>query len=383
MMAITVSAWAQGPVGNEFQVNSTTAGDQANPVVGMAPDGRFVVVWEEPELRARRFDAAGSPVGDDFQVNEDPVGDQFVPAVAIRPDGSFLVAWSDSAPGVECRLFDRDGIPLTGDVLIDFEGEFAAVDARSDGSFVVVYTGGPYPGGYDHLYYRFVDASGMPTGVRFEAEGTYSIFPFRPRVDVNAADAFVITWDSQIIDTFADTFGADGLPNGPRRRFSWGQNSDVSVGAGGRYTAIWNDVIAEVAMLSRFGDDGAPIGDHAVLGKVTGYGLDLGLARDADDQLLAGWIYDDLRMQTFAADGTSIGRNVPINTDTGGDPSGLAMAEDGAGVAIAVWATQGTIGSDTADRSIHARFLRLPEFSDGFESGDLTRWSFSAARPGP
>src|SRR5262249_45279600 len=33
------------PAGVEFLVNSTTSGSQSDPAVGVASDGRFVVVW--------------------------------------------------------------------------------------------------------------------------------------------------------------------------------------------------------------------------------------------------------------------------------------------------------------------------------------------------
>ena len=37
------------PVESEFQVNTTTHGDQKEAMVAMVGDGRFVVVWESPD----------------------------------------------------------------------------------------------------------------------------------------------------------------------------------------------------------------------------------------------------------------------------------------------------------------------------------------------
>ncbi len=73
-------AHGQGsPVGQEFQVNSYTTGDQDWARVGMAEDGEFVVVWHDygqPEyqtpslgIQAQRYAPDGNPLGGQFQVN--------------------------------------------------------------------------------------------------------------------------------------------------------------------------------------------------------------------------------------------------------------------------------------------------------------------------
>jgi hypothetical protein len=44
------AAWAQGPVGPEFRVNTYTSGSQATPAVATDPAGNFVVVWQSQGL---------------------------------------------------------------------------------------------------------------------------------------------------------------------------------------------------------------------------------------------------------------------------------------------------------------------------------------------
>jgi hypothetical protein len=83
-------------VGAEFQVNTYTTGSQDDPLVAMAADGGFVVVWEaNPDLNARRYDASGNPVGAEFLVNSYTTNTQFVYGMAMDQQGNFIVAWEE------------------------------------------------------------------------------------------------------------------------------------------------------------------------------------------------------------------------------------------------------------------------------------------------
>ena len=69
-------------------MNTFTTGIQDDPLVAMAADGGFVVVWEgNPELNARRYDASGNPVGAEFLVNSYTTGTQFVYGMAMDRAG--------------------------------------------------------------------------------------------------------------------------------------------------------------------------------------------------------------------------------------------------------------------------------------------------------
>ncbi len=68
-------------VGAEFQVNTTTAGDQKAATVTALSDGGFVVTFESADqdkkgVFGQRFDANGNAVGAEFQVNTATAGDQ-------------------------------------------------------------------------------------------------------------------------------------------------------------------------------------------------------------------------------------------------------------------------------------------------------------------
>ena len=95
---------AATPLGDEFQVNTFTSGDQEAPAIAADEDGNFVVVWDSygvaPPTRdangilGQHFASSGEPLGDEFQVNMTTAGPQFGPAVSATPDGDFVVAWT-------------------------------------------------------------------------------------------------------------------------------------------------------------------------------------------------------------------------------------------------------------------------------------------------
>src|SRR5688572_19463686 len=89
-LALPLDALAQGsPLGNEFQVNTYTPGNQfkGNQTVATDADGDFVIAWSSSNgqdgsgygVFARRFSSAGAALASEFQVNTYTSDDQFVP----------------------------------------------------------------------------------------------------------------------------------------------------------------------------------------------------------------------------------------------------------------------------------------------------------------
>lgn len=120
---------AGGIVGEQFDANQVSLGtfvvtskktEQCDaPVIGMAADGRFVVVWRDggyanEEIVARVFNADGTPMGDDFVVPEDPAGDEFEPAIAMDSVGNVVAIWKDRDrnPNIFARYFSIGPPPV-------------------------------------------------------------------------------------------------------------------------------------------------------------------------------------------------------------------------------------------------------------------------------
>jgi hypothetical protein len=85
--------------GNEFLVNTFTKGDQQQPSLAVDAAGAFAITWESPQdgsangVYAQEYNAAGSRVGNEFQVNTYTVGDQKQPAIALDANGDMTITW--------------------------------------------------------------------------------------------------------------------------------------------------------------------------------------------------------------------------------------------------------------------------------------------------
>jgi len=111
------------PMGEQYRVNTTTAGAQRNPAVGGA-SGRFVATWtsdgqdgDQRGVFARRLDGTGAAHGPEVMVNPTGAGDQWASSVAMNADGDWLVAWVDGT-SVRTRGFTGDN-PIAGHTIVD------------------------------------------------------------------------------------------------------------------------------------------------------------------------------------------------------------------------------------------------------------------------
>ncbi len=106
--------------GDEFRVNTATAGDQMSPSITALADGGFVMAWMSDGqdgdgygVYAQRYDSAGEAQGDEFRVNTTTANDQLNPSVAALANGGFVVSWNsydqDGNSDVYAKRYDADG----------------------------------------------------------------------------------------------------------------------------------------------------------------------------------------------------------------------------------------------------------------------------------
>ncbi|MFN9506317.1 MAG: DUF4347 domain-containing protein, partial [Rubrivivax sp.] len=165
---------ASGTPQGEVVVNTTTAGDQRNSVVGINRNtGEFVVAWEGPDATgsigvfARRFDAEGEPQGNQQLVHANTAGDQRNPAVVMNRDGSYVVAWenvdaSRNIRSIHFQRFNSAGAAQGGAVAVNDSTAPAAaamsfsspaLAADNQGNFTVAFMGdSTNPGAYFRSY---------------------------------------------------------------------------------------------------------------------------------------------------------------------------------------------------------------------------------------
>ncbi|MEO1366004.1 MAG: SdrD B-like domain-containing protein, partial [Acidobacteriota bacterium] len=141
------------PIAAEFQVNTYTPNRQEYPDIAVAPDGRFVVVWksygsfgsdnDQNSIQGQRFAPDGSRVGAQFQVNTTTVGNQDDPRVGIADDGSFTVVWHSNNTLVSGQSFASDGTFSGAEFVINAPTSFSQRDvviaADGAGDFLVTW----------------------------------------------------------------------------------------------------------------------------------------------------------------------------------------------------------------------------------------------------
>jgi hypothetical protein len=203
------------PLGAEFLVNSTTAGDQSGAAVAMDAAGNFVVVWnsdgqdgDDFGVFAQRFSRTGAPLGGEFQVAAATTGGQYTYGLTRAADGRFVVAWT--APdgdglGVFTRRFDAAGVALEADVLVnaDTAGQqvLSSIGGDENNNFVVSWSAYPGDGGsgvfgaYAVRGQRF-RSSGARRGLEFQANSYTTGDQAMSQVGADHVGNFVVSWTS-------------------------------------------------------------------------------------------------------------------------------------------------------------------------------------------
>ena len=225
----------------EFPVNSVTDESQIDSSVTALAGGGFVVIWQsydgqvdtsESGIKARIFDADGTAAGDEFLVNTETDGSQYSPTVTELADGGFVVTWisregSSTYKGTIARIFEADGTPASGEVLVNSETSFAqyslGVTALAGGGFVVTWESDNTQGdtSISSIQARIFDADGTPASDEFQINSEEFQLQGSPSVTALAGGGFVVTWysfdgkeDESESGIKARIFAADGTAAG-------------------------------------------------------------------------------------------------------------------------------------------------------------------------
>ena len=143
-----VSAAGVADPSGQFQVNSTIGENDRDPAVTELADGGFLVVWVDPEVHGRRFNATGTALGNDFQINTLVSSSQLDPDVALASATGILVVWKDAEDAgedfeIRGRLYDNDLTPQGNDFpinnLITGVQDVVRVGDYGDGGFFVAW----------------------------------------------------------------------------------------------------------------------------------------------------------------------------------------------------------------------------------------------------
>jgi hypothetical protein len=372
-------AFAQAPVGGEFQVNTYTTDSQYYPAVASDAEGGFVVAWSHRPASAaqgvfaRRFDASGMPRGPEFRVNT-YTGDQGWPAVASDAAGNFIVTWLEMAGNwsgmdVYARRYDAAGAPLGAIFQVNTYTTgpqyYPSVDFDAAGNFVVAWQSWQDGAGTGIVARRY-SAAGTPRGAEFLVNTYITFSQYDASVAVAPDGGFLVTWvsvfqDGGLAGIFGRRFGPSGVPLGSEFRVnthttSWQFAPAAASDDKGNFVVAWQSAYQDGSATGVYGqryDSTAwPRGSEF---RVNTHTLDIqgwpSVAYDSTGNLLIAWesVGQDadrsgIFAQRYDASGSPLGAEFQVNThmpDWQWDP---AVAAVGPSNFVVVWTSDSQDG---------------------------------------
>ncbi len=252
-------AAAAGGISDDTLVNSQTKRVQSMPDVASTSLGDSVVVWQSFAQDGRgwgiygqRFDATGAAVGDEFQVNTTTAGSQTSPAVAMNANGEFVVVWQSPVGadgkgfGVYSQAFDSSANPVGSETLVNVttKGRQWDPDVAYSGDEYTVVWQGRGDGDVNGIYARtFADGVG---GDEMQVNTHTRGFQGAPVIDANANGKTVVAWegkgDGDVYGIFMRELGSDGqevMVNADRRGLQ--HLASIGVGDDGEVAITWRN----------------------------------------------------------------------------------------------------------------------------------------------
>ena len=257
---------------DEFQINTFTQDEQAFVDAGVDAAGNLVVVWSSFDqdgdaggIFGRRFGADGFAIGDEFQVNTLTGGDQVLPAIAVNGDGSFVVTFGSQADegGIHAQRFDTSGAKVGPELQVSQFGSRNQDDPEiarsSNGNYVVVWTDVVRDADTSSgIYAQVFDVNNNAISGEIQVNQITDRSQSNPTVGIDDLGRFVVVWKSLELDQDDNTvatirgrhFDAAGQPLTDEFQVSDGQVfsgslSDVHVEPGsGRWVASWTDQLS-------------------------------------------------------------------------------------------------------------------------------------------
>jgi hypothetical protein len=254
----------------DFTVNTDPNRQQRNPDISVAPNGEFVVVWEDDskggigtyQIYGRGFNADQSQRFPTVTINGDANGQQLKPVVAIASDASFVVAWEDDRDGngqyqIRAARFNRDAAKKGNDFTVNSDEtrqqKNAAIASSEEGQFVVAWEDDS-KGTADiyQIYMRGFKADGSQLFADKVVNTNASGQQFNPAISMHSNGDFVVAWED-------DSSGEDGKYQIYARGFTrdgnqfWASRTinqdaggqqlkpDIGIDKDGDFVIVWED----------------------------------------------------------------------------------------------------------------------------------------------
>ncbi len=305
------------PVGSETKVNTTTTNAQQHAAVTGLTDGGFVVAWEDSGgldgnlsgVFAQRYDSSSATVGSEFQVNTSTTGDQQLPSITGLTGGGFVVAWQDSVTdsatlGVYMQVYDSAGATVGSETLVNTTSTGSQQDPHvsglQDGGFVVVWTSTQTDAG--DIYGQRYDSTGTAVGSEFIVNTTTTGIQERSSVTGLEDGGFVVIWESpdaasdgifgQRYDASGTAVGSEFQVNTTTAGDEW--NASVTALHDGNFAVVWQDSDADAGPDTGVRTTIYYVGTSTPLSETGSDGNDLYFGSTGNDTISGGLGDDEL-----------------------------------------------------------------------------------------
>lgn len=277
------------PLRSEFRVNTTTAGDQTEPSVAVDVAGNFTIVWTGPDasgtgIFAQQYDLDGTPLGTEYQVNVTTAGNQSAPNVGMDGLGNVLVSWTSAAQdgsgtGIYAQKYNT-GLSVTTGMLMGMAGLDSLTESSSaygsgefrvntttagdqtdssvamnrlNGDYVITWTSAGQDGSGAGIYaQRYSGSTGAAAGSEFKVNTTTAGDQTDAFVAVNRINSdFVVTWTSAGQDgsgkgVYAQRYNSAGVAQGTQFLVNTATTGDqydstVAIDGAGEIFVMWTD----------------------------------------------------------------------------------------------------------------------------------------------
>ncbi len=383
--------------GEEYLINSTTAGNQSHPTQTVLGNGDILVAWQSQEnsdhpteVRVQILNPDGNVSSPDFIVNTTAESQNAVTATTL-PNGDALVTWSSTnlttgENDVFARVVDAEGHLgpqfVVNSSVINSEQSQSGVSAATlaDGDVMVLSStvSADAEGGRE-IAGHLLGADGSPVGSGFIIDSTFSDDQFDPAVTAMPDGRAFVTWVVQNHGSgtmYGQIVNPDGSADAPHFQISppaGGFNADPTALSNDNVLVTWdeNDGIHGQIV----GSDGAAVGSNFL---ISGEGALESVTALADGRAVAVWWEasdgshgDGIYARVINADGTMSNPEFVVNSATDRSEISPHVTELPNGEIFVTWTSTGA----NLDEDIHGRLLTLDHTVSGTPGNDALHGS--------